>query len=421
MERADVVIVGAGLAGLACATRLGSSGLELRVLEASDRVGGRVRTDPARGFLLDRGFQVLLTAYPEAGRILDLDGLDLRSFLPGARVRVGDRFVRVGDPLRRPRDLWSTLRAPVGTTADKLRLLRLRATLSRGSPEPDPGAERSTLARLRAEGFSSRIVQRFFRPFLGGIFLESGLETPESFFEFVFRVFSVGSAVLPAEGMEAVPRQLAERLSPGTIRTGARVVRLGDGGVELADGERIGARAVVVAGSRTDAAALLPGLAPGRHRSTTCLYWSAPEPPESEPLLVLDGTGRGPVNNLCVPDRVAPAYAPGDRSLVSATVIGTRPGDAKALWTAAADQLRGWYGSVVDAWEPVRAYEIPEALPVGAPGLGAPAEPRVTDRPNTYLAGDHTVQASIEGALLSGRRAAEAVIRDLEVGGAGDI
>ena len=426
MERGEVLVVGGGLAGLACALELAGRGVGVRVLEASDGVGGRVRTDRVDGFLLDRGFQVLLTAYPEASRVLDLDALDLRPFAPGARIRLADGFTRIGDPLRRPGDLWATLRSPVGTLTDKARVARLRLRLARrgeaeagplhphgsGSDRAAPGPETTTLARLRAEGFSERMIEGFFRPFLGGVFLESELETPARFFEYVFRMFTRGSAALPARGMGAIPGQLAGRLPAGSVRTGARVTAVDADGVELEGGERLGAAAVVVAVPRPEAARLLPELGRSGSRSVTCLYYAAPEPPEREPLLVLDGTGRGPINNLCVPDRVAPEYAPADRSLVSVTVLGTYR-DRAGLVAAVESQLRDWYGPVADTWEPLALYAIEHALPTDAPGLHAPFGPDLPGRDRTFLAGDHTVQPSIEGALRSGRRAAEAVAESL--------
>lgn len=409
MERTGVVVVGAGLAGLACALELRSHGVDVRVLEASDGVGGRVRTDSVDGFLLDRGFQVLLTAYPEAGRVLDLDALDLRPFRPGARIRLESGFTRIGDPFRRPADLWPTLTSPVGTVGDKLRVARLRAAATLASPRPDD--PRTTRARLRDEGFSRRMVERFFRPFLGGVFLETGLETSAAFFDFVFRMFARGSAALPAAGMGAIPGQLASRLGAGVVRTDAPVVRVEDDAVVLADGEELGAGAVVVALDRPSATRLLPSLGPSPSRSVWCLYLAAPEPPEPEPLLVLNGTGRGPINNLCVPDRVAPGYAPPGRSLVSVTVLGDVQDEA-GLWSSVERQLVEWYGLAARSWERLAAYGIQHALPARPPGLGDPLDPRVAGRPGVYLAGDHTTQGSIEGALRSGRRAAEAVLAD---------
>jgi phytoene dehydrogenase-like protein len=410
VERADVVVIGGGLAGLAGAVELSGRGLEVRVLEASDGVGGRVRTDRVDGFLLDRGFQVLLTAYPEASRVLDFESLDLRPFHPGARIRLADGFTRLGDPIRHPQELAATMRSPVGSLGDKLRVGKLRAKLLAGRGGP-AGGEESTLERLRAEGFSDRMIERFFRPFLSGVFLESELETPARFFEFVFRMFSSGDAALPAGGMEAIPRQLAGRLPAGTIRTGAPVAALRPDGVELADGEAIRADAVVVALDRPSAAALLPELEPGPSRSVTCLYYAADEPPETDPLLVLNGTGGGPINNLVVPDRVAPGYAPEGRSLVSVTVLGTHGGTELAA--AVETQLRAWYGAVVETWEPLGTYAIGHALPAATPGLEA-GSPTLPGRDRVFVAGDHTVQPSIEGALRSGRWAAEAAIEVLE-------
>ncbi len=419
MERAEVIVVGGGLAGLACAVELRGRGVEVRLLEASDAVGGRVRTDAVGGFLLDRGFQVLLTAYPEARRVLDLEALELRAFHPGARIRLEDGYTRLGDPIRHPEELAATLRSPVGSWGDKLRVGKLRAKLLAGRGRGTARAEgpvETTLGRLRSEGFSDRMIERFFRPFLSGVFLESELETPAPFFEFVFRMFSTGDAVLPAEGMGAIPQQLAARLPTGTVRTGTPVTALrSDGGrvsgVELDDGEAIGAEAVVLALDRPSAAALLPELEPGPSRSVTCLYYAAEEPPEAEPLLVLNGTGRGPVNNLCVPDRVAPGYAPTDRSLVSVTALGI-PADRDGLRSAVGAQLREWYGSVVETWQPLPVYESAHALPVGTPGLGAGSS-ELPGRDGVFLAGDHTTQPSIEGALRSGRTAAAAAAEAL--------
>ena len=417
MERADVIVVGGGLAGLACALELRSRGVRVRLLEAADRVGGRVRTDRVstdRGetFLLDRGFQVMLTAYPEASRVLDLGALDLRPFRPGARIRLEGGFTRIGDPLRRPTDLIRTLASPVGTPGDKLRVARLRAIALLGSAESSD--VRTTRARLRDAGFSRRMIERFFRPFLGGVFLETGLETSAAFFDFVFTMFARGSTALPATGMEAIPRQLAARLGDGVTRTGAAVAEIADGGVVLSDGEEVAGDAVVVATERPAAVRLLPELGAAPSRSVTCLYFAASEPPEPEPLLVLNGTGRGPINNLCVPDRVAPGYAPLDRSLVSVTVLAG-PGDAvdeNELWSSVERQLAEWYGPAARSWERLRAYRIRHALPATAPGVADPLDPRVPGRPGVYLAGDHTVQASIEGALRSGRQAADAVLAD---------
>ena len=193
-DTTDAVIVGAGLAGLACGCELAQRGLSCVLLEASDGVGGRARTDQVDGFLLDRGFQVLLTDYPEAKRLLDYPALQLQSFEPGALVRINGKFHRVSDPWRRPSEAMSTLMAPIGSVSDKLDLGKLRAKLSGDSQEDPQAGQISTMQYLRDFGFSSAMIDSFFRPFLGGIFLERELLTSSRMFEFVFRMFSSGEA-----------------------------------------------------------------------------------------------------------------------------------------------------------------------------------------------------------------------------------
>jgi phytoene dehydrogenase-like protein len=243
-----VVIVGAGLAGLCCGLHLQERGMRVLLLEANGEVGGRVRTDRVDGFLLDRGFQVLLTAYPEARAMLDLASLRLGHFAPGALIRTRDRFVRVADPFRRPGHAIGTLLSGVASPLDALRIARLRRRVGRGTPQALlDGVSSTTLDALRAEGFSQRIIERFFRPFLGGVLLDRELRASSRAFAFLFRMFAEGDASLPAQGMGAIPQQLSERLGPGTLRTRTRVARLEPSGVALTTGERIDARAVVVA------------------------------------------------------------------------------------------------------------------------------------------------------------------------------
>src|SRR3954469_1693763 len=244
----QVVIIGGGVAGLCCALRLQEKSIPCVILEASNAPGGRVRTDKVEGFLLDRGFQVLLTAYPEARRLLDYQALRLRTFAPGALVRVQGKLHRVSDPFRQPWTLPATLLAPVGSLADKLAIARLRSHVRQGTSEEIwTRPETSSLEALQSFGFSQRMIDSFFRPFFGGIFLETELATSSRMLEFVFRMFSQGRAALPAAGIGAISEQLAGRLPAGAIRTGARVELIGEGRVVLTRGERVPAAAVVIA------------------------------------------------------------------------------------------------------------------------------------------------------------------------------
>ena len=288
MNGADVVVVGAGLSGLACARELVRQGLRPVVLEASQRTGGRIGSDFRDGFILDRAFQVLQTWYPEARRQLDFAALDLRPFYPGALVRHGGRFHRVSDVWRRPQAMLEMLRSPVGTLGDKRRLLDLRNRALAGSLADLYGREETSAPRLlRQLGFSDRIIRRFFIPFFAGVFFEPGLEVSSRTFEFIFRAFAAGDTALPARGMQAIPDQLSAALPEGTVELGQHVTAVTPHGVTTADGRHLEASAVVLAADVTATARLL-GRAPPPTRGTTCFHYAAERPPFDEPVLVLD-------------------------------------------------------------------------------------------------------------------------------------
>ncbi|QJW93482.1 protoporphyrinogen/coproporphyrinogen oxidase [Frigoriglobus tundricola] len=413
MNGPDVLIVGGGLAGLACGRELARRGVAFRILESADAVGGRVRTDLVDGFRLDRGFQIYLTAYPEGKRVLDLPALDLRPFTRGALVRFGGRFHRVADPRSEPLGAAAALLNPIGSPLDKLRLLGLYRAARREPPDA-PTADRTTAAALAAAGVGPKLVERLFRPFLGGVFLERELETSARFFRFVFRTFAEGPGAVPALGMQAIPNQLAAALPVGSVRLGARVRAVRRDGVTLEDGEALGARAVVVATEGPAAARLLGAeVSDLGSNGTVTLYYAARVPPVTEPILVLDGEGRGPVNNVVVMSNAAREYAPPGRALVAASVVGVPPDAPDELDRRARAQLVEWFGPGAREWTLLRQYRIPHALPAQAVGRLDPWQRPVRLRAGLYVCGDHRDNASIDGALTSGRRAAEVVAADL--------
>ncbi len=409
----EVVVVGAGLAGLACAKRLQEAKVPVQVLEAAETVGGRIQTDLFDGFRLDRGFQVLLDSYPEAQAVLDYDKLQLKVFLPGALVRYNGRFYELSDPWRKP---WRALKSafnPVGSFADKLRIAKLRATCTAGTLDDCQAIpETTTLADLQQFGFSDSIIERFFRPFLGGIFLDPSLQTSNRMFRFVFRLFSQGSACLPHTGMQAIPEQMSACLKPGTIRFNTSVEAVTAGEVRLTNGEVLRANSVVIATDGPAAAGLLGTAAEGINRvgrSVQCLYFATPNPPSNQPILVLNGEGRGPINNLCVPSLVAPGYAPPGQHLVSVTVLN-QSDNSLSLEAAVRQQLQSWYGSDVQYWRHLRTYTISYALPNQTPPALAERLRPVQLQPGLFLCGDHRDNASINGAMASGHRTATAVV-----------
>lgn len=407
----DVVIIGAGLAGLTCARRLQAGGVDCVVLEASDAVGGRVRTDVVDGFRLDRGFQVLLTAYPAAKKWLDYERLALRKFSTGARVWCDGRMHRVSDPWREPGALWDTLRAPVGSLADKVRIATLRAAARRGTmTELFARPETSVLSALRAHGFSDRMIERFMRPWLGGVFLDEQLETSSRMLEFVFRMFAEGSTAVPAAGMQAIPEQLAAGLKQGTVRLNARVAAVETGAVRLVSGERIAGRQIVVATDGAGTGALLPEVAAPSWRTVTTVYFAAQASPLREPTLMLNGTGRGQVNNGAVMSDVAPSYAPAGEALVSVSILRDPVRDDAALTAQVRTELAEWFGAVVTQWRALRVDRVRRALPVRWP-LNRRTPSAV--RPGVWMAGDFLNSASIQGAMESGEGVAETILGEV--------
>lgn len=403
-----VVIVGGGLAGLTCARRLQARGQDCLVLEAADAVGGRVRTDRVDGFQLDRGFQVLLTAYPAAQRWLDYDALKLQRFVPGARVWAEGAMSTVSDPMREPGDLLATLRAPVGSVADKVRIATLRSTARSGSLDSlFTLPETTALEALQSHGFSETMIERFLRPWLGGIFLDASLGTPNRMLMFVLRMFAEGHAAIPDGGMQAIPEQLAAGLAPGTVRLNAPVASVDTGGVTLQSGERVAADRMVVATDGAAASRLLPSLPSVAWRPVTCVYFAAPASPIGAPVLVLNGSGSGLVNNVAVMSDVVPGYAPPGQALISVSLLAETPGDSGSVAAQVQAELSQWFGPSVRAWRWLRSYPIPRALPVRRP-LDRVAPLPV--RPGVWAAGDFLATASIQGAMESGERTADAVL-----------
>lgn len=407
----EVVVVGAGLAGLACARRLQQAGHEVVVLEASDAVGGRVRTDVVDGMLLDRGFQVYNTGYPAGRRVFEHDALHLRRFTAGALVRVGERLHRVGDPRRVPAWAPATALAPIGSLKDKALIGTQAASVALHSADSLLARPETTTRRALAErGFSDTVVDRFWRPFLSGVVLETELSTSSRLFDLLWRSFARGDQCVPAAGMGALAEQLARGLD---VRVQTPVERVDAQGVTAA-GRRWTAGAVVVATAAPQASALLPGLDVPAQRSVTTHYHLAPEPPVDSPTLVLDGESSGPVANTVVLTQAAPSYAPG-RHLVSSSVVSGPNRGTQADEPAVRAHLSRLYGVDTAGWEHVARYDICAALPAMDPPQGR-FRREVRLARGLYVCGDHRDSASIQGALVSGRRAALAVLQEFAGG-----
>jgi phytoene dehydrogenase-like protein len=413
-DAVDVLVVGAGLTGLNAARTVARAGRSVVVCEASDGIGGRVRTDVVDGFLVDRGFQILNTSYPALQAAVDLEALDLRPFVPGAAVRTEDgRLHRVADPRRRP--TWGPRTALTGLLAAREKLgiaaYTLRSLLvppSRQSRAP----ERSAAEDLARFGLAGRATERFLRPFLSGVTGDPDLATSSRVVSLFWRTFALGDLTLPSRGIGAVPGHLAARLPAGTVHLTTRVSGLTPSGAGVdvrTDRGSARAGAVIVAAEGTDAAALLGGRVEAPHPfALTTHYHVTDTPPTRQGLLHLDGTG-GPVVNTVVLTAAAPSYSPDHRHLVASTVLGSQPLPEPRLRA----ELERIWGQGTASWEHLSTVSIPHALPATLP----PTPPRLR-RPvdlgdGLFVAGDHRDSPSVQGALVSGRRTAQEALARL--------
>ena len=253
-----IYIIGAGVSGLIAATVLEKNGLKPTIVEASERVGGRVKTDIIGGYQLDRGFQVLLSNYEYAKKYLDFTKLEVQKINAGSLIYSQGKISTFGDPLRNFKFLIPTLFSSIGTFKDKLKVASLNLKLKNKSiDEIFNSKERTTLDYLKNYGFSNQILNQFFIPFFSGIFLEPKLSTSSRMFEYIFKMFGEGSAVIPKNGMEEIPIQLKQKLENSTFKFNYKVKTVNNHDIILENEEKLNFDYVIVT---TEASQLIPNL-----------------------------------------------------------------------------------------------------------------------------------------------------------------
>ncbi len=403
-----VVIIGAGIAGLTCAKYLKDKGVEAIILEASDNIGGRVRTDTVEGFQLDRGFQVLLTSYPEARKLLNYSSLRLKKMPSGARIRRGNRFFVMPNPLKNITTTPQALFAPVGNFWDKLRVLQLNLSVSNASDPTDEDTQsaQTTLAFLKEFGYSDTIIARFFRPFFRGVFLERDLQTDATYFKFLFRQFAQGDVVIPENGMQAIPDQIAAHLSPHQIRLNTPVEKIEGKTIFLRNGETIVADKIVLATDASHAARLLGETSDTVFNATDCLYFERDTPISlpGKPYLMINANADELIDHLVVLSDIAPTYAPAGKTLISVSVVGHNTYSEADLIQKVQAELATWFDQK-QTWRHLKTYRIPEALPHYIQASAKYKNLKINDF--LYQCGDYTAYPSLNAAMKTGRKVAE--------------
>jgi phytoene dehydrogenase-like protein len=406
-----ITIIGAGISGLTAAVYLHRKNYKVQILEATDRVGGRIKTDTIDGFRLDRGFQVLLTDYPEAKALLDYEKLNLQRFLPGATILYDGGQFDIADPFRRPSALFSTLLAPVGSLKDKFNTFLLKNKLIRISNLAIfKQHETDTYTQLKKYGFSQKMIDRFFKPFFSGIFLENELKTSSNMFDFVMKLFSTGDAAIPELGMEEIPKQLAAMLPENSIFYNHKVTTIENNTIHCKNGSVFQTESIIIA---TEANGLVGNYITKhkqRFHQVTNVYFETTVAPNSKAIVILNAASTKKwVNNLTIMSNVSNRYTPKGKVLVSVSYNGIPEIDDASLAENMKSELKQWYGKQVEDWKMLKTYRINYALPNQDTVRNEVSNSELQINENVYMCGDHLMNGSINAAMKTGRLVADLI------------
>ena len=409
-----ITIIGAGISGLSAAVYLHRKGFEIQILEASDRAGGRIKTDIVDGFRLDHGFQVLLTAYPEAKSLLDYKALNLKAFLPGATILHDGGIFEIADPFRRPSATFATIFAPVGSLKDKINTFVLKLKLLRKSiPEIFNQPEKTSLAQLQNYGFSEKMINLFYKPFFSGIFLENDLKTPNRMFDFVMKMFSEGDATIPELGMEEIPKQLVNMLPTNSILYNTKVSKIENNTIFCEDGNSFKADKIIIA---TEATSFVKDYIPvlkTKSHGVTNIYFEASVPPTSKAVVILNASANKKyVNNITILTNVSKAYASKGKVLISVSVNGIPAENDLELANLMKTEIQPWFAEAKN-WIFIKAYRINYGLPNLDTLSDEIDSSQFKIKENIYVCGDFMLNGSLNAAMKSGRLVAELIASEL--------
>jgi phytoene dehydrogenase-like protein len=407
----SITIIGAGISGLTAAVYLHQKGHKVQIIEASDRAGGRIKTDLMDGFRLDRGFQVLLTEYPETKALLDYKKLNLKRFLPGATVLYDGGQFEIADPLRRPTATFATAFAPVGSLKDKINTFFLKNKLVKISiPNIFKQPEIETIAQLKNYGFSLKMINRFYKPFFSGIFLENDLKTSSNMFDFVMKMFSEGDAAIPELGMEEIPKQLVAMLPENSITYNTKVTAIENNKIIFENGSTLEADKLIIATEAIGLARAYISEEKQNFHQVTNVYFEAKIAPTKKAVVVLNAaTNKKWANNLTVLSNISNQYAPTAKVLISVSCNGIPTIDDATLAENMKTELKQWYGNQVADWKLLKTYRIKYALPNQEKVANELHDSQIKINDNLFICGDHLLNGSINAAMKSGRLVAELI------------
>ena len=415
MKKSDykINIIGAGVSGLIAAQVLENFGYHPTIIEASGKAGGRVKSDIINGYILDHGFQVLLSSYPAAIKYLDFDKLDLQELLPGATIFKDRNQQNIGDPLRNFSLLFPTLFSSIGNFSDKTKILKLNALLKKKKISSIfKKEEKTTLQYLKDFGFSDNIISDFFKPFFSGIFLEEKLETSSRMFEFVYKMFGEGLAVIPKNGIQAISNQLKENLKQTVFNFNSPTKEVLDHKIILQDDSEIKTHITIIA---TEASSLIPNLKNQNTDWKSCetLYFETKNRVIKKPLIGLISYENALINNIFYPTSISTSTK-GNKELLSVTIVKNHKLKESDLIEKVKQELLE-FCNISEAYF-LKRYKIKKALP-NINNLQYEISSTETKLKSTiFLAGDQLLNGSLNAAMISGERAALGVIQTLEDG-----
>ncbi|WP_299051497.1 FAD-dependent oxidoreductase [uncultured Polaribacter sp.] len=415
MQKSDykIHIIGSGVSGLVAAQVLENFGYHPTIIEASNTVGGRVKSDIVDGYVLDHGFQVLLSEYPAAQKYLDFKALDLQKLVPGALIFKDGKKQKIGDPLRDLSLLFPTIFANIGSIGDKLKILKLNTTLKNKKLQDIFDAQEiTTIQYLKNYGFSDNIIANFFKPFFSGIFLEPNLQTSSRMFEFVYKMFGKGYAVIPENGIQAISNQLKNKLNQTTFNFNSPVKRVKNNAIILENEKEIKSHFTIVA---TEASPLISNLKNQETTWKSCdsLYFEISQKTFTSAIIGLIADKSALINNIFYTTSIQKSPNQ-NKNVLSVTVVKEHQLTVNELIKKVQEELEQYCN--ISKAKFIKRYQIKKALPKLSNLQYEISSTETQLTTSIFLAGDQLLNSSLNAAMISGERAAMGVIKTLEDG-----